>query len=138
MLPHEVICALWKQNGNLEPLKPSAEKHPHSFAHVRNTAQSSGIPAEQCIVLGLHVDGVPCLPCGTQGDSVENLTFNFPACDHKWVRIVFTTIPKRWATKGKSMAGALKVLAWSLLHVALGVHPSSQPNGQPFLRNSLE
>jgi hypothetical protein len=129
LLPHEVVCALWKQNGQLDSLRPTEEKHPHFFAHVQKTAQSSGMPADQCIVLGLHGDGVPF---GTQGDSVENLTFNFPACDQKRVRILFTTIPKRWAAKGKSMAGALHVLAWSLLHLALGVHPATQPNGQPF------
>jgi hypothetical protein len=129
LLPHEVVCALWKQNGQLDSLRPTEEKHPHFFAHVQKTAQSTGMPADQCIVFGLHGDGVPF---GTQGDSVENLTFNFPACDQKWVRILFTTIPKRWAAKGKSMAGALHVLAWSLLHLALGVHPSKQPNGQPF------
>jgi hypothetical protein len=100
-----------------------------SLLMCKTTAQSSGIPAEQCIVLGLQGDGVPC---GTQGDSVENLTFNFPAFDHKWVRILFTTIPTWWAFKGKLMAGALNVLVWSLLHLALGVHPSSQPTGQPF------
>lgn len=133
MLPHEVVCALWKQNGQVDALKPSQDKHPHFFAHVQKTASSSGMPADQCIVLGLHGDGVPF---GTQGDSVENLTFNFPACDQKWVRILFTTIPKQWAVKGKSMAGALEVLAWSLLHLALGVHPSTQPNGQPFKEQS--
>ena len=68
------------------------------------------------------------------------MTLNFPACEQKWVRILFTTIPKRWAAKGKSMAGALDVLAWSLLHLALGVHPSTQPDGQSFkekLRRNL-
>ena len=144
LLPHEVLAALREQNGDaaMADLCVSAETDPALFQKAWETARSLEAEMSQpdeaersqpagIVGVGLHADGVPL---GTAGDSVENVAYNF-CCSSalKWLRVLFTCIPKRWAVKQHSMDDILEIFRWSMLHCALGRHPRARHDGSPFL-----
>ena len=127
-LPHEYLQMLARL-GDREVLHDRAGLAAASLAHLQSCEAKAG---QQLVAMGLWGDGVP-----TQWDrteTVEAVSLNLPGQSGKWapMRLPVTAFPRRRVSEN-TWDDVLSVVAWSLQHAAVGVHPSCRHDGSAWL-----
>lgn len=130
LLPHEWLAKATSLCDFSNVLADVAN-HAGIAAHIQKIAAGLGSPMSDFIPLGLHCDGVPFGSQVFYSDSLELFSLNLP-CGHVGMRIPFTSVQKNHLVKHDTFNAILEVLAWSLKHLALGIHPTCRHDGGPF------
>ena len=130
LLIHEVVVAILAVS-NRERLLQRDGMEPRTRDHLTAVEQELGI--EELLGLGIWIDGVPYN--WDRSQSLEVITLSFPGLTGEWknLRIPLTAIPKGWVATNETFDDLLEIVAWSLRHLAAGVHPTARHDGEPWL-----
>ena len=124
ILPHELIWSLDAYAGDQSTLHQHNKLCEQSAAHLAGCALQMGIPLDELVAVNLWGDGVPMNFDRSQ--SLEVFSMALPGLsgeDHN-LRFPITVIPKRYVAKHKTKDDILKVISWSMQHLAAGMFPT--------------
>ena len=128
-LPHELLASLLQMNSP-EHLLQAAGLNRCALSHVQKAEE---IAQRRFVPFGFWGDGVPCNWDRTQ--SLECFSLSLPGCvgADANIRFPLTAINKKHCIKHKTFDDILAVLTWSFQMCALGIHPTTNHVGQPFI-----
>ena len=132
LLPHEVIWSLNEHSLHKNVLFQHTSLCKQSLKHVVKCAAAMGMPAAQCIPLGMWGDGVPMNYDRTQ--SLDCLSFSLPGLQgsHHDLRFPITVMPKKYAVRHNTKDDIFNVVSWSLQHLAAGRFPHARHDAEPW------
>jgi len=131
LLPHEIIAEVCNIS-SVSAMVETVGMEPSTLTHFQAAAKELNEDASSLLGLGMWLDGVPCN--WDRSQSVEVIALNFPGLpgENGDVRIPIAIVPKKFVAKHKTHDDILAVVAWSFKHLAMGLHPTSRHDAQPW------
>ena len=131
LLPHEVFSVLHEKRRAGEALCDRSHLQPGELQKHAAAATALGVRPESVAGIGLWGDGVPMTR--NRNQSLEMLSWNILTHEDRAIlRLPIFVIHKHWLAKNDTWDEVMRILAWSLRHLAAGVLPALDHTGAPF------
>jgi hypothetical protein len=132
LLPHELVWCLSEHSRDETALFQHGGLCKQSADHLANCAQLMGISLHELVAVNFWGDGVPMNFDRTQSLEVFSMAFPGLAAEHHNLRFPITVIPKKYVAKQKTKDDILKIISWSMEHLAAGMFPVQRHDAEPW------
>ena len=129
LLPHEWLSEYLRLPENFQEGMP--EKESFFYQKLEKAAKAWKSSPETMFPLGMHGDGVPVQGRMNQ-DTLDFISLNLVASEHRKIRVVFTCIEKRFNSGKDTIEAIFQILRWSLDCLGRAQYPTSRHDGSRF------
>jgi len=135
ILPHELVWSLHHHARNEASLFEHEGLCQQSKEHLARCAELMGVPVEELVAINMWGDGVPMNFDRTQSLEVFSMSLPGLSSELHSLRFPIIVVPKRYIVKGKTKDDILRVISWSMEHLAAGTFPQERHDEMPWLQS---